>query len=95
MGRRQDFNDEDELFGALIASQVRQIAPERNVVGKMQISNIVYQEMLPHSTQCNLSYTGGQGSRKYPQQQMQDRAASVTATSASTAAESTASQLPE
>ena len=48
LGQKQtpDFKDEDELFGSLIASQVQQIAPERNVFAKMQIPNIVYQEML-------------------------------------------------
>ena len=58
LGQKQtpDFKDEDELFGSLIASQVRQIAPERNVVAKMQIPNIVYQEMLA-------PFTGGQGCR--------------------------------
>lgn len=64
------FKDEDELFGAWIASQMRQIAPERKVVAKMQISNIVYQEMLALFNSMPLSYTGGQGSWKYPQQQM-------------------------
>lgn len=32
--------DEDELFGALIASQLQQIAPERKVSVKMQVYNI-------------------------------------------------------
>jgi len=38
-GQKQtpEFTDEDELFVALIASQMRQIAPERKVVAKMQI----------------------------------------------------------
>ena len=39
--RTPDFKDEDELFGALITSQMRQIAPEQNVVAKMQKPNIV------------------------------------------------------
>ena len=60
------------MFGVLIASQMRQIAPERKVVAKMQISNIVYQEMLALFNSMPLSYTGGQGSWKYPQQQMQE-----------------------
>ena len=38
--------DEDELFGALIASQLQQIAPERKVRVKMQVYNILYQEVL-------------------------------------------------
>ena len=38
--------DEDELFGELIASQMRQLLPERKVMVKMQVSNILYQEML-------------------------------------------------
>ena len=38
--------DEDELFGALISSQMPQIAPDRRVLAKMQISNILYQVML-------------------------------------------------
>ena len=54
------------MFGVLIASQMRQIAPERKVVAKMQISNIVYQEMLALFNSMPLSYTGGQGSWKYP-----------------------------
>ena len=65
LGQKQksDLRDEDELFGALIASQMRQIAPERKAVAKMQISNIVCQEMLaPFNS----------GSWKYPQQQMQE-----------------------
>ena len=38
--------DEDELFGELIASQMRQLLPERKAMVKMQVSNILYQEML-------------------------------------------------
>ena len=41
--------DEDELFGALhalIASQLHQIAAERKVRVKMQVYNILYQEVL-------------------------------------------------
>ena len=70
LGQKQtpDFKDEDELFGALIASQMRQIAPERKVVAKMQISNIVYQEMLAPFNSMPLSYTGVGASWKYPQQ---------------------------
>lgn len=74
LGQKQtpDFKDEDELFGALIASQMRQIAPERKVVAKMQISNIVYQEMLAPFNSMPLSYTGERASWKYPQQQVQE-----------------------
>ena len=38
--------DEDELFGELIASRMRQLLPERKVMAKMQVSNILYREML-------------------------------------------------
>ena len=71
LGQKQtlDFKDEDELFGALIASQMRQIAPKWKVVAKLQISNIVYQEMLALFNSMPLSYTRGKGSWKYPQQQ--------------------------
>ena len=74
LGQKQtpDFKDEDELFGALIASQMRQIAAERKVVAKMQISNIVYQEILALFNSMPLSYTRGQGSWKYHPQQMQE-----------------------
>ena len=74
LGQKQTpgFKDEDELFGALIASQMRQIAAERKVVAKMQISNIVYQEILALFNSMPLSYTRGQGSWKYPLQQMQE-----------------------
>ena len=73
LGQKQtlDFKDEDELFGALIASQMRQIAPKWKFVAKLQISNIVYQEMLALFNSMPLSYTRGKGSWKYPQQQMQ------------------------
>lgn len=67
---------EDELFGALIASQMWQIAPERKVLVKMRISKyIVYQEMLAPFNSMPLSYTGEQTSWKYhqhPQQQKQE-----------------------
>ena len=50
IGRKQttssSLKDEDELFGALIASQLHQIAPERKVRVKMQVYNILYQEVL-------------------------------------------------
>ena len=74
LGQKQtpDFKDEDELFGALIASQMRQIAPERKVVAKMQTSNIVYQEMLAPFNSMPLSYTGERASWKYSQQQVQE-----------------------
>ena len=74
LGQKQTpgFKDEDELFGALIASQMRQIAAERKVVAKMQISNIAYQEILALFNSMPLSYTRGQGSWKYPLQQMQE-----------------------
>ena len=64
--------DEDELFGALIASQMRQIAPEREALAKMQISNILYQEMLASFSTMPVPYNTEQSSRKYvehPQQQ--------------------------
>ena len=65
--------DEDELFGALIASEMRQIAPERKVFAKMQISNIVYQEMLAPFNSMPLSYTGEQISWTYPQHPTQQK----------------------
>lgn len=50
IGKKQttssSLKDEDELFGALIASQLHQIAPERKVRVKMQVYNILYQEVL-------------------------------------------------
>ena len=50
IGRKQttssSLKDEDELFGALIASQLQQIAPERKARVKMQVYNILYQEVL-------------------------------------------------
>lgn len=38
--------DEDEIFGALITSQLRQIPQEKKILIKMQITNMLYQEML-------------------------------------------------
>ena len=38
--------DEDELFGALIALHLHQIALERKVKVKMQVYNISYQDVL-------------------------------------------------
>ena len=74
IGQKQTpaFKDEDELFGTLTPSQMRQIAPERKVVAKMQISNNVYQEMLAPFNSMPLSYTGERASWKYPQQQAQE-----------------------
>ena len=50
IGKKQttssSLKDDDELFGALIASQLHQIAPERKVRVKMQVYNILYQEVL-------------------------------------------------
>ena len=88
--------DEDELFGALIASQMRQIAPERNVFAKMQISNIVYQEMLAPFNSMPLCYTGEQTSWTYPQHPTQQKQGlhQVKQTAATTAAASTASRFP-
>ena len=42
--------DEDDLFAALIASQLGKIAPDRKVMVEMQILNIIYQEMLASIT---------------------------------------------
>ena len=56
--------DEDELFGELIASQMRQLLPERKAMVKMQVSNILYQEMLAKfqspSTPAPAPFTQGQ-----------------------------------
>ena len=56
--------DEDELFGELIASQMRQLLPEGKVMVKMQVSNILYQEMLAKfqspSTPAPAPFTQGQ-----------------------------------
>ena len=56
--------DEDDLFGELIASQMRQLLPERKAMVKMQVSNILYQEMLAKfqspSTPAPAPFTQGQ-----------------------------------
>lgn len=38
--------DEDEIFGTLIASQLRQLPPDKKIWVKMQISNIMYEQMI-------------------------------------------------
>ena len=59
IGKKQttssSLKDEDELFGALIASQLHQIAPERKVRDKMQVYNILYQEVLASSSTPSVS----------------------------------------
>ena len=65
--------DEDELFGALVSSQIRQIPPERRLVVKMQISNMIYQEILGSLSAVSTytrSSTAGQ-TWQYPEQQPQ------------------------
>lgn len=57
--------DEDELFGALTASQRRQIAPDRKVLTKIQISNILYHEMLASFSIMPMPYNAEQSSWKY------------------------------
>ncbi|XP_068732649.1 uncharacterized protein [Montipora capricornis] len=38
--------DEDDIFGTLIASQLRQLPPDKKIWVKMQISNMVYEQMM-------------------------------------------------
>ena len=38
--------DEDEIFGTLIASQLRQLPPDKKIWVKMQILNMVYERMM-------------------------------------------------
>ena len=38
--------DEDDIFGTLIASQLRQPPPDKKIWFKMQISNMVYAQMM-------------------------------------------------
>lgn len=38
--------DEEDIFGAQVASLLRQLPPEKKVMVQMQVSNILYQEVL-------------------------------------------------
>ena len=38
--------DEDETFGNLITSQLKQLPPNKKILVKMQISNLMYEQMM-------------------------------------------------
>lgn len=38
--------DDNDLFGELIAAQLKQLPPEKNIMVKMQISNLIYEQMM-------------------------------------------------
>ena len=42
--------DDNDIFGELIASQLKQLPSDRNVMVKMQISNLIYQNMMSSAT---------------------------------------------
>ena len=48
--------DDNDIFGELVASQLKLLPPEKNVVVKMQISNLMYGNMLPSASNVNMGH---------------------------------------
>jgi hypothetical protein len=70
--------DEDELFGALVSSQIRQIAPERRVFVKMQISNLIYQEILSTLSAVSSNMASQPAGQTWPFQEQQPQSQNQT-----------------